>query len=523
MDYTLIGSDPIPGAISPAGADIRSDDSFVELQSELQKMADPSATSAPDIQKILDNSSKILRTQSKDLTVMCYFIFAQMKLNGVLGLSTGLGCLVDLIKNFWGSLFPDIKRIRGRRNSLLWLNDQITDYLRVDDGSLLPEQDPELVSKLIQQVSELDNVLNTFDENSPSFRNLLQYISALPIKETQIPEANETKAENTEKDFVNSVSSETKTSEKVNSTDIPLATIDDAYRALTLVSNRLLDVSKFLYEKQPVDPIVYRLSRFAIWSSVNQAPPATNGTSLVPPPQDRAKTILDTLLKNNNWNDIISFVESQIKIDCFWLDLNHLAYQALANLGEPYQAAKNEVAIQTKQFIARLPTIVDMHFNDGTPFANNVTKMWLTTLIHTSENSSDSSDPKKQPASQDIQSIVNESRKLTAQGKITEALSLIQDQINKSSKARDVFNARIVMCDILKATNQDITVFADLLIQAIDTHDLIKWDPESAVEGLITAFNIYHVNPRTAEKAVNTLGKLAELDAVKALSITSAQ
>lgn len=515
MDCSTIGKSPIPGSDSPAGIDIRSDDNFVALQDELQKMSDPSATSGPDIQKILDLSEQILTEKSKDLTVMCYFVFAKMKLEGISGVVEGLGCLIDMIIDYWPTLYPELKRIRGRRNSLAWLNDQLTDFFKADDAQVQPEQPADLVKKLIDEIRTLDATISKLDQDSPSFTGLVQIVSAIPIKD----DAQADSAAPLSSD--NQPSNSAVTPSKVASTPLSeskIQSIDDAYSALSEASKRLSDIVVFLTENQPTAPLLYRLSRIIAWGSVDDLPPLTNNRSMLPPPQDRAKNILDTLQKNSNWRDLVSFTEGQLNIDCFWLDLNRISYQALENLGEDFAAAKREVGLQTRLFIERLPAIIDYQFSDGTPYADNLSKQWIKSLGP--QTSSDAGSAGNQrPVSKSLQSVLDKANKFVTQGKFVDAINEIQLQIKNLPNTRDEFVARVNICRIAINANQDATAFADLILNLITIHDLANWDPELSAEALESVYQAYTTNAANQEKASKALALLAQVDAGKAFSL----
>lgn len=515
MDYTTIGKSPIPGCDSPVGNDVRSDDIFVALQDELQKMSDPSATSGPDIQKILDLSGQILAEKSKDLTVMCYFVFAKMKLEGISGVVEGLGCLIDMINNYWPTLYPELTRIRGRRNSLAWLNDQLSDFLKADDAESQPEQPADVVKKLTDEIQTLDATLSNLDQDSPSLTGLVQIVSAIPIKD----DAQADSAAPLSSD--NQPSSSGVTTSKVAT--LPLSgskiqSIDDAYSAISEASKRLSDIVVFLSENQPTAPLLYRLSRFIAWGSVDELPPLTNNRSMLPPPQDRAKNILDTLQKNSNWKDLVSFTEGQLNIDCFWLDLNRISYQALENLGEDFATAKREVGVQTRLFIERLPAILDYQFSDGTPFADNLSKQWIKSLGAQSSGDAGSAG-NQHPVSKSLQSVLDKANKFVTQGKFVDAINEIQLQIKNLPSTRDEFIARVNICRIAINANQDATAFADLILNLITIHDLANWDPEISADALETVYQAYAMNVANQEKASRSLVLLAQVDAAKAFTL----
>ena len=68
MDLLSLGKEPV-NADQPAGSDVRYDPEFEELQAEIDKLSNPSATDGTDWNKVTKLASEILATKAKDILV----------------------------------------------------------------------------------------------------------------------------------------------------------------------------------------------------------------------------------------------------------------------------------------------------------------------------------------------------------------------------------------------------------------------------------------------------------------------
>jgi type VI secretion system protein VasJ len=124
MDLVSLGKEPI-GAEQPAGSDVRYDESFDNLQLEIDKLTIPSATGSVDWEKVISLSSEILAHKSKDLLVAGYLAVALIHTHKDEGFAIGLKMYQDMLEHFWDDLYPPKKRMRGRAGAILWCRSQI--------------------------------------------------------------------------------------------------------------------------------------------------------------------------------------------------------------------------------------------------------------------------------------------------------------------------------------------------------------------------------------------------------------
>ncbi len=137
----------------------------------------------------------------------------------------------------------------------------------------------------------------------------------------------------------------------------------------------LLKVAVILCERQPDSPQGYRLRRYALWQNITSAPQAENDgrTPLAAISADMVADYQARLARADTtlWQQ----VEQSLLLAPYWLDGHHLSAQIAQQLGhaDVAQAVRDEV----RRFVARLPALASLLFNDRSPFISDTTRQWL--------------------------------------------------------------------------------------------------------------------------------------------------
>lgn len=137
----------------------------------------------------------------------------------------------------------------------------------------------------------------------------------------------------------------------------------------------LLKVAAILCERQPDSPQGYRLCRHALWQNITSAPQAESDgrTPLAAVSADMVADYQARLTRADMtlWQQ----VEQSLLLAPYWLDGHHLSAQIAQHLGhaDVAQAVRDEV----RRFVARLPALASLLFNDRSPFISDATRQWL--------------------------------------------------------------------------------------------------------------------------------------------------
>ncbi|HHL9084117.1 TPA: type VI secretion system protein TssA [Escherichia coli] len=159
----------------------------------------------------------------------------------------------------------------------------------------------------------------------------------------------------------------------VAATPIPQVTVDShddkAWR------DTLLKVAAILCERQPESPQGYRLRRHALWQTITSTPQAESDgrTPLAAFPVDMMDDYLARL--NNADMALWQQVEKSLLLAPYWLDGHYLSAQTALRLG--YKQVADAIRDEVTGFLARLPALINLLFNDRTPFVSEQTKQWL--------------------------------------------------------------------------------------------------------------------------------------------------
>jgi len=179
---TELGKQPIAGA-QPAGNEVREEPVFELLEAEVAKLASPVHSVTMDWNKVTQWSTELLSTKGKDLLVACYLTGGLLEARGLYGLADGLKVLADMLETYWDTLYPGLKRMRGRRNALQWLIDRVQQRAAETDWGAPPPQEAELVARLTASLKAMDTLVAEKDSEAPSMRALLTLVNTLTVIE----------------------------------------------------------------------------------------------------------------------------------------------------------------------------------------------------------------------------------------------------------------------------------------------------------------------------------------------------
>jgi len=172
MEIQNLGSTPISDK-SPAGSDVRYEPSFEALSGEIAKLGSPTAITGIDWDNVVDLSVQILEKESKHLQVASYLNYGLIKTQGLEGLSQGIHVLKELLENYWDTMFPPKKRMKGRMGIIDWWSEKVTDFVSESDP-VIWEQDKREV--LIEELNFIDEFLGENVDDAPLLLPLIRKI-----------------------------------------------------------------------------------------------------------------------------------------------------------------------------------------------------------------------------------------------------------------------------------------------------------------------------------------------------------
>lgn len=342
---------PVSGA-SPAGEDPGYDDDFQQMREEVNKLT------GADTELVCRLAEKLLTTTAKDIRVATYYCWAKLHREGEGGLADGLELLVGLLERFGAQLHP--RRERSRKAALEWLaGSRIVDSL-----SLYPEV---VRSDAHRTVGALLLMAQLAEQESEESRPLLGGLyNALVSRLVSAGGVDAVVPQNaSENDPVYSAS-------QPHAPELSRITSGQDL----LAQGRTL--TAYLREQPGGWLAAHHLMKSLRYDTLSDLPAmAGDGRTRIEPPKADQRALLKRLYLQQSWSEILEQADSAFSrgANHLWLDLQWYIHQALQKQGKDPLA--NIIAADLKGLLSRLAGLETLAFNDGTPFADEVTLNWI--------------------------------------------------------------------------------------------------------------------------------------------------
>ena len=527
MERIDIGRLPV-SSDNPQGQDVKYEPDFEALSEEINKLSSPTAVTGIDWAKVVSLGEKILRDQSKNLTVSCYLSIGLLHAEGLHGLADGLKILRDLLDVYWDLMFPPPKRKKARINTLDWWNGQLKKLLENYSSEIWASGERDAV---LEDVKAIDAVIADKLEEGPNLRALQEKLADL------LPSADAVKEEpdqsgpvaEAEKPFESAASPVSKISSPSTPShpSVPEPVTDapaggtDALVYFKTGMNYLSTSANMLFSRDQSDFLAYRLNRIIAWFEVDSLPPTVDGKTMLEPPDKQLQSLLAGLYESSSWPELLQAAESRVREYLFWLDLDFWVFSALDNL--QFNIAAQAVADDTRLFVTRLKGLGDCSFSDGTPFAGDETRTWLDSA-GSQEGEVDIVGAIPQASvDQDVEKDIQKAIQFADEKGNGAMLSYMQEKIACTASVRSRFNLYLVLCQLLMQHKQAslLQPFVDEIIALIDRYHLEQWEPELALQAMSVAYQCLNKasKKRNEEKLRNLFTRITLLSAQKSLEI----
>lgn len=531
---------------SPAGENVRCSQEMDLLSAELEKLNNPSSTNATDWSRVEEVAGQILSKQSKDLLVASYLGFALSRRQGIMGLDQALSLLRSLSENFWESMYPEITRLRGRKQALQWWADKTLVWLR---NNPVPAQPAVLMGPIIENLDALDRFLAGVMEDPPSLgelRNAIREIPLLsgcdepPVLEQTTGATEEATEEVTTKKHQEqpqpqvqraankpAPSPPAESSATLANTEVTGA--DSARWAINSAIDSIRRVAGFYRSANLFDPEAFRLVRIAASLAIAFIPADTEGTTFIPEPSSNLQESLWQLRHYEKWRELLDTTEYYIPIHPHWLDLCFHSAIALDRLEQGDMARLTERLTAT--YVQRLSGMELLSFSEGTPFASEETCDWLSTISapaesRRTERSQDMEHDAERPGTslrQSIEADLQQALEIKKKASLHEALLFLEKGLDKSSSACETVLRRTALVSFLAGAKKAKAAIphADRLISDIDNFHIEAWEPETALDILTEAYLAYSSSTKSSskEKAETVLARIAGISPSRALGL----
>ena len=505
-----LGASPISAA-QPCGQSARYEAEFEQLEAELAKQ-ESLTPSAVDWGKVVELSTIILQTKSKDLLVAAYLCRGLMETQRYAGLSVGLRVLRDLSQKHWDGLFPELKRMRARATAISWLAEKTGKQVR--DTRPKPAE-KEAVTQAAALLKELDAQLaEKMGQDAPALTDLSRPLKD-HLQNLETPAAAPKPAASAARP---AAAAPAEIAEVLNDAD--------AKKVLRQMQELARKVAKYWLAKDVADPRAYRLGRSAGWLTVESAPANTDGQTQIPGPAPEKLKQFETQRQAGQLEALLPELESTLAKAPYWLDGQKLAADVLEALGERGTAAKSTVLREVAHFTATVPGLTDLKFLGGKPFAEDGTRDWIAEQA--SAGASPARGKRTKSEAEPWEEAFNNARAAATAGNVDGAVKQLTDGFNATASAHEQFMWRLALAQLLVQTGH-ANVAAPLLealTARIEEFRLREWEPELAVRVyklLLTAYDKStgkaKTAPEAAARAAHAFSALSSLDPAIALNV----
>ncbi len=514
----LLGSQPISPE-TPQGTSVRYEPEYEELQEEVRKLQSLSGGTV-EWSRVAELAVVILGTKSKDLQVASYLCVALLHEQSLKGLAAGLLTCKDLISNYWDTMFPELKRLKGRVSAIEWLSENAAKTLGTQKFTSSDKQQLEQIQETIKQVSDLlqekiKDRNNLLSELSRKVKEIIEDLGSQSVAEQPKPKPTAQPAASSQAQAPTQISSEA-----------------DARKALREAQTIVLKAATYLRKADLKNPLPYRLSRSMLWDSIQAPPPNTDGRTQMPAIPAYTMDAQKQLLEKGEPEAIVAQSESTFTSSPFLLDLQLNMDEALSTLGTLYKDVQTVIREELGVLLRRVPQLLDLQFQDGTAFAGPETQEWVRKTVLTSQAAGTGEDLQaggQSEEARELEETYNKARQLARTKQIKEAISLFQDKLARTPGRRERFLWNFHLAKVLMAGGKQNLALAQLesLDREIDFFSLEEWEPELCQEVLSqlvicqkkVAQETRLNTPELREKLNRLNARLLELNPVSALTI----
>lgn len=506
-----LGSSAIDEA-KPCGESVRYEPEFEQLEAELGKLESLKAEPV-DWNLVVKLSSDILRSKSKDLLVAVYLCQGLLQTEGYRGLAVGLQIISDMVDKYWEPMFPAIKRLRARKVAMEWLGEKASRYIEAtppaaSDGAVVIE------AATLSRVLDGD-LAEKMGDDSPNLieltRPLKQFSQALKQQQAKEASAEPTAQQQSAPAATNDAASSPPApaqspapapqasappppppSPKPSKAPVaeagPVNVESDAEarKAMRQLQDGVRKVATFFNKAKIADPRAYRLTRTAVWMTIDQLPPNKDGVSQIPAlPADRSKHF-QAQYEQAQFSALVPELEQTLSRSAFWLDGHRLVAGCLKSMGAEYAAAHETVIGELRHFLGRVPGVTDLKFADGTPFADDATRMWIDAEVMvggTSDGASTSTSSSNSASATPWSEALDEARGLAANGGLEKAVQLLQSGTAQAATVREQFYWRTALSELLiQSGNVRVAIqMLEQMTSRIEQLKLDEWESELVV------------------------------------------
>lgn len=364
---TLIS--PIQGADTSCGEDIRYEPEFEQVENEISKLTSIHKDQKTDWKIVESVASELLCTRTKDIRLLCWYLVAVRKNQGILKFPFIFTALFQFTQAFWQSGYPSKPKIKLA--ALNWLLAQLADEFVPFAEQATTENQQILLDVLDQLDTCLGDILG---DDAPFLAPYRQQIAE--VRQRQKMDTNTTTAPAAAAASQGTPSPSTPSLPTSLITSSSVSNDADLQRIIRGVQDQTRLLIQHIAGKDSSDPRSYLLAQTCAWLQV-AAMPVANAEGITPLKPLTANKLQDyqQRIQAKEYAAVLPELLISLSKAPFWLDGHRWCAEALDALGFQELATLNQASIQA--FVRKFPALPDFKFDNGVPFADEETKNWL--------------------------------------------------------------------------------------------------------------------------------------------------
>lgn len=479
MDTTQLGKAPVPGEV-PQGRDPKYEPAYGALQDEIRKLSSLSGGST-DWFLVVNSAAEVLASIAKDIPAAVYLAVGLGQTEGLAGWARGTQVCADVLTEYWETAFPPLARVRARTNSLDWWKERSLALLESWSGNApCPWQE---YAMAVEALDALDaQIAHRLPDHPPLYdvREALRRVPAqAPPAATPEPTPSPPSSVSPPPANPAPISAASSSSSTVGSSSLQsVAALSDACGLLHHLAGQTLN---FLCSAEPSpDPLAWKIVYASQFGKIAALPPAEGGATAIPPPDATALAACRSHLEAGRALAGVSAAVAFAPACPLWLDVQRCVAEGLAAAGADYANALSVVRHECASLLERLPTLAELTFADGTPFADPATRNWLAGLA------SGYGGRESSPEETLIAATVAKAGTLAAQGNTAAALEVLDEAANtvRTTDGPACLRLRVHQLRLLCRETRFVlaALLAEDLVATMEQHALSRWQPALALE-----------------------------------------
>ncbi len=475
---------PIQGDL-PQGDEGHLSDEFERLQ---QQVNDTWRVREVDWQAVFDQSMAYLGTQSKDLRVMAYCIYAALQSDGVRGLSRTVQLLDGFLTDYGDCCYPS--RAKGREAALGWLSERSEQWFKRADLATVTLDQLQLclhrVDAVNAQLAQREELLVGRAALARIARALRGEVEAGQAQQALARQEKSRESQPSSKAPIapeNTTTTAARQPAEVSSAGAPptgsgaVEGLEDFRRAVQDGNTYILGLVRYKRRNESKNPISYKLLRNWLWGTLgSQIKTESLRAPANQPDWDQLAAAGDPLA-------MLEAAENMLSSNRFCLDLNRYTAIALKQLNatEAIDAVQHEL----RALLARFPTLPSSTFMGDVAVASATTRSWLESQVQ-GANTMHSSAPAAggAMADEEVISALSEARETAGGGNAPDAIQLLESRVRDARSGKAQFRWRMTLVRFLLELEAAELALAHLesMEREVSQFALERWDPDRAMD-----------------------------------------